>query len=62
MREGDIIVLPTDKSGRFAIMSFQTYLEAGAVHTDGDIEVGEEELKQNQSRLNGSVSMLLKII
>ena len=43
-------------------MSFQTYLEAGAVHTDGDREVGEEELKQNQSRLNGSVSMLLKIM
>ena len=62
VREGDIVVLPTDKSGRFAIMSFQTYLEAGAVHTDGDREVGEEELKQNQSRLNGSVSMLLKIM
>jgi hypothetical protein len=49
VREGDSVVLPTDKLGRFAIMSFQTYLEAGAVHTDGDREVGEEELKQNQS-------------
>ena len=44
MTEWDKVVLPTDKSGRFAIMSFQTYLEAGAVHTDGDIEVGEKEL------------------
>ena len=59
---GEIVILPTDKSGRFAIMSMDTYIKAGEVHTLGDEEIGLSELKANQRRVNGEVSMLLKIL
>ena len=57
----EVVILPTDKSGRFAIMSMETYIEAGRAHIKDDIEVGVEEKKENQKLLNGAVSMLLKI-
>ena len=60
--DGELVVLPTDKSGRFAIMSMKTYIEAGEVHTRGDEEIGLSELKSNQKKVNGNVSMLLKIM
>ena len=59
--DGDIVILPTDKSGRFAVMSMDTYVEAGRVHIKDDIEVGNEEKKSNQKVVNGAVSMLLKV-
>ena len=59
--DGSIVILPTDKSGRFAVMSMDTYIEAGMVHIKDDIEVGVNEKKENQKLLNGAVSMLLKI-
>ena len=57
----DLVLLPTDKSGRFAVMSMQTYIKSDEVHTMGDQEIGLNELKANQKRVNGVVSMLLKI-
>ena len=57
----DLVLLPTDKSGRFAVMSMQTYIKSGEVHTMGDQEIGLNELKANQKRVNGNVSMMLKI-
>ena len=58
---GEIVILPTDKSGRFAMMSMQTYIAAGMVHVKDDQEVGVAEMQANQSKINGAVSMLLKI-
>ena len=43
-------------------MSMQTYIKCGEVHTDGDEKIGLSGLKANQKRVNGSVSMLLKIL
>jgi hypothetical protein len=34
--EGELVILPTDKSGRFAIMSMETYVAAGSVHVKDD--------------------------
>ena len=59
--EGDLVILPTDKSGRFGVMSMATFIKAGIVHVGDDEEVGIEERKSNQRVLNGTVSMLLKI-
>jgi hypothetical protein len=59
--DGSIVVLPTDKSGRFALMSMNTYIKAGMVHIKDDDEVGIEERRANQRVVNGAVSMLLKI-
>ena len=61
VKDGEIVVLQTDKSGRFAVMSMKTYITAGEKHTAKDSEVGWEEVKENQSQLNGHVSMWLKV-
>ena len=59
--EGEIVVLPTDKTGNFAIMERALYDKAGLSHVKGDVEVGWEDLKSAQRELNGHVSMLIKI-
>ena len=59
--EGSLVVLPTDKSGRLAVMTMDTYIKAGKVHIKDDEEIGLEERKANQKVINGTVSMLLKI-
>ena len=58
--DGSLAIVPTDKSGRFAVMTMKTYIKAGEVHTVGDEEIGLAELRANQKRVNGIVSMLLK--
>ena len=60
VKEGSLVVLPTDKSGRFAVMSRETYLKAGTKHTAKDELVGSEQISRTQAVLNGSVSMLIK--
>ena len=59
--EGEIVVVPTDKSGRFSVMDMDTYLQAGLKHAGKDRLVSMTEIKENQSELNGQVSMILKI-
>ena len=61
IENAEIVVLPTDKTGNFAIMTCETYLKSGMKHTRGDIEVGWECLEEAQREVNGHVSMLLKI-
>ena len=60
-KEGEIVILPTDKTGLFTVMSRDTYLECGKSHTRGDVEVGWDDLKLAQSELNGHTSMMIKI-
>ena len=59
--DGNLVVLPTDKSGRFAIMSMDTYIKAGMVHIKNNEEVGVDEKRANQKVVNGAVSMLVKV-
>ena len=60
VKDGEIIIVPTDKSGNLAIMSRSTYLEAGLGHAKNDKEVTWREVKESQHDLNGHVSMLIK--
>ena len=60
-KEGEIVVVLTDKSGKLAVMSMESYLEAGRVHTDKDEEVDEEFARRTQRILNGHTAMWLKI-
>ena len=60
-KSGELVILPTDKSGRFCVMTLKTYLEAGLVHTAKDKEASQSDIKSNQSEINGHVSMILKI-
>ena len=39
VQDGVLVVVRTDKSGRFAIMSMEEYERAERVHTDKDVEV-----------------------
>ena len=55
------MVVKTDKSGRFAIMSMDEYERAGKVHTEKDLPVDLDFLQENQRRVNGYISMLCKI-
>ena len=61
IKEGELIVVPTDKSGRFSIMDLETYTQAGLKHAAKDEVVSIDQIKDNQHELNGQVSMLLKI-
>ena len=61
IENAEIDVLPTDKTGNFAIMKRETYLKSGMKHTRGDEEVGWEYLEEAQSEVNGHVSLILKI-
>ena len=61
IKEGEIVVLQTDKSGRFAVMKLETYEQAGMKHVALDKEVDLETIKENQRKLNGHCSMWMKI-
>ena len=58
---GELVVLPTDKSGRFTLMTMATYIKAGEVHIKEDKEMTVDDLRKNQRHLNGHVSVLLKV-
>ena len=60
VKEGDLIIIPTDKSGNLAVMSRRSYYEAGMKHTKNDLEVGWDHIKESQKELNGHVSMCIK--
>ena len=60
--EGEIIVCETDKAGRLCVMPVEMYMEAGLTHTDKDEEVDEEFVQQCQRKLNGHVSMWIKML
>ena len=60
VKEGELVVIPTDKSGNLAVLSRSTYLKAGLSHTKNDKEVTWSEVRESQRELNGHVSMLVK--
>ena len=62
IEEGKLIVCQTDKSGRLCVMPMEMYMEAGEVHSAGDMEVDKEFVHNTQRRLNGNVSMWIKCL
>lgn len=61
IKEGDIVVMETDKSGRFSVISLEEYLEADDIHVRDDIEITEKELGDIERRLNAASSLFIKI-
>ena len=59
-KEGDLVIVPTDKSGNLAVMTRLAYIHSGMKHTLKDREVGWEYIKECQREVNGHVSMLIK--
>ena len=58
---GEVIVVPTDKSGKFAVMPLDVYKEMGEVHTLCDKIISETQLSTLQRELNNHVKMFTKI-
>ena len=61
VKEGEIVIMESDKSGKLSVATTEKYLEMGEVHVGKDIEIDEEDLKEREKFLNGHVSMFLKI-
>ena len=47
---GDLMVVDTDKSKRFSILSQSQYIESGNVHTSKDIEIAPHQIKKIQKK------------
>ena len=60
--EGELVIVPTDKSGRMAVMSLEAYLAAGEVHTSKDKEVDMAFAEKIQKQVMGHTSAWLKIL
>ena len=50
---GELLVIKTDKSGKFCVVSVEDYLEMGKVHTDKDKEVKRKDVIEIEKILNG---------
>ena len=61
VKNGEIVVLPTDKTGKLAVMTRSTYEKAGQKHVKNDVVVGMEELWEAQKQINGHVAMSIKM-
>ena len=45
VKEWEIVVCRTNKSGKFAVVTTQAYLDMGRKHTEGDMVISESEAK-----------------
>ena len=53
VKSGELIIAQTDKSGKFAVLTREQYLEAAAVHTKNDKVIDLEESRKIENHLNG---------
>ena len=60
VKEGKIVIIPTDKTGKLCVMERKVYEEDGLIHTAKDREIGWEEVKKLQMELNGNTAMMIK--
>ena len=60
IKNGELVVIPTDKTGKLAVLTRETYTLSGLEHTKKDRLVGWDEVQKSQTELNGHVSMLIK--
>ena len=59
MKNGEIVVVPTDKTGNFTVMSRESYVRAGLEHVRGDKVANWGIIEEAQKEVNGHVSMVL---
>ena len=62
VRDGKLVIVQTDKSSRFAVMTLEEYEMAGKKHTAKDELVEQEYVIRNEAQINGHMSMLLKTL
>ena len=61
IRAGELLVIKTDKSGRFCIVTVEDYLHMGKVHTDKDVMIGRVKVIEIEKTLNGHAISWVKI-
>ena len=61
-KQGELVIFPTDKSGKLVVCLPETYLEAGRVHTSKDQQVEWSELPTTETKVNRHTRALTKII
>ena len=52
VESGELIITETDKSGKFCVLRRDQYLQSGAKHTSGDLEVEWEQVQSIQKAVN----------
>ena len=62
VKDGEIIICQTDKSGRLAVLSRSQYIESGNKHLKDTTEVNLRFAETNQSVLNGHISWWAEIL
>ena len=60
VKNEEIVVVQTDKTGKLCIMSREAYEEAGKVHTMKDEEVDQKVIDSIEREINGNVSLMVK--
>ena len=53
IKEGEILVIKTDKSGKLAVTDKENYLELGRKHIEKDRIIERKELRKIERELNG---------
>ena len=61
MKEKSIVVFTTDKSGRFSVDTPKNYEKAIMKHTEKDLEIREDRVKQIENRINQHMKQVNKI-
>ena len=56
--QGEIIVAPTDKSSKFAVLKPEQYIGSGLKHVEGDSEISIDEVARLQNIVNSHVSWI----
>ena len=52
IKEGELVVMKTDKSGKFCVTTKENYLEMGMDHVKNDKEVTREKLREVERHPN----------
>ena len=61
IRAGELLIIKTDKSGKFCIVSVQDYLKLGEVHTKQDKKITRETVVKTEKLLNSHSTAWCKI-
>ena len=62
IKDGEIVVLQTDKSGKLCITTLENYIKMGEEHTRGDKKVDAKKIEEIEREVNGHTSMWNKIL
>ena len=61
-KEGDLFILETDKTNKFAAVNQDTFLKMGQKHTHKDEVISQVDAEAIQREANGHVSMWIKML